>query len=169
MKPLLVTMCGIAFSGKSTLAKSIAERLDAVLISFDAINESRGLNGGDGSMTKKQWLETHDIALQKAELLLRQNQSVVLDDTFSHRFLRNQATGIAAKTNSCFQIIALRTPINEVQKRRVENDKTLNRSPISDEVFDAHVQEFQEPDPDENAMLVESNCNVERLVDRLKP
>ena len=41
-------MCGVAFSGKSTLALRIAAELSICLISLDAINHKRGLRGGDG-------------------------------------------------------------------------------------------------------------------------
>ncbi|GAB3386856.1 hypothetical protein GCM10027568_05800 [Humibacter soli] len=45
---VLVAMCGLSFSGKSTFARALAKELDADIVSFDAINEERGLNGGDG-------------------------------------------------------------------------------------------------------------------------
>ena len=52
-------MCGVAFSGKSTLARRIAGQLFIPLISLDAINHERGLRGGEG-MSIAQWEETSD-------------------------------------------------------------------------------------------------------------
>jgi predicted kinase len=38
-------MCGVAFSGKSALARRIADELSIPLISIDAINHERGVFG----------------------------------------------------------------------------------------------------------------------------
>ena len=37
-------MCGLAFSGKSTVARKVAAALDVELISYDAINAARGFD-----------------------------------------------------------------------------------------------------------------------------
>src|SRR4029077_883183 len=42
----LYLLCGLAFSGKTTLASILSVRLPAVVVSLDAINASRGLDGG---------------------------------------------------------------------------------------------------------------------------
>jgi hypothetical protein len=44
----IYAMCGVAFSGKSTLALRIAAELSICLISLDTINHKRGLRGGEG-------------------------------------------------------------------------------------------------------------------------
>lgn len=82
-------MCGVAFSGKSTLARRIAESLLLSLISLDAINHERGLHGGEG-MTVAQWEETSKDRHGAGAAGTQAERSVVVDDTFSHRFLREQ-------------------------------------------------------------------------------
>lgn len=44
----LLLLCGRSFSGKTTLARVLADALPAVVVSLDAINDERGLHGGDG-------------------------------------------------------------------------------------------------------------------------
>lgn len=53
----LYLLCGLWLSGKSTLARAMAERASMALISFDAINRERGLWGGDG-VPGEEWKVT---------------------------------------------------------------------------------------------------------------
>ena len=50
-----------SFSGKSTLARKIIERLRCAYISLDDINAERGLWGGDG-IPLEEWERTHALA-----------------------------------------------------------------------------------------------------------
>ena len=44
----LYLLCGLAFSGKTTLTAALSRHLGAAVVSLDAINASRGLQGGMG-------------------------------------------------------------------------------------------------------------------------
>ncbi len=44
----LVLLCGGSFPGKSTVASFLADSLPGYIVSLDAINEERGLYGGEG-------------------------------------------------------------------------------------------------------------------------
>jgi len=63
-------MCGLAFSGKSSVAAILTRDLEAQLISLDAINDERGLRGGEG-MSDRQWEETSAIAMDRLGALLQ--------------------------------------------------------------------------------------------------
>ena len=91
---MVYAMCGLASSGKSTVAAIMARQLGIELISLDAINSERGLHGGEG-MSDQQWEETSFIAMARFRALLEQGRSVVVDDTFSHRFLRDRCQKVA--------------------------------------------------------------------------
>jgi predicted kinase len=47
MKRLFI-MCGIAFSGKTTVAKQLVQAVGCAYVSLDDINAERGLHGGEG-------------------------------------------------------------------------------------------------------------------------
>jgi hypothetical protein len=78
--PRLLGMCGLSFSGKTTLAKALASAVDAEYIGLDDINEERGLRGGDG-IPGEEWEKTSSIAVQRVGLMLSVGRDVVLDDT----------------------------------------------------------------------------------------
>lgn len=66
----LTLLCGLSFSGKSTLAAQLVNGLNAELISLDAINQERGLDGGKG-IPLQEWSATNRIAHDRASRLLR--------------------------------------------------------------------------------------------------
>ena len=93
----LTLMCGLSFSGKSTLARGLAEELGAHLVSLDAINHERGLRGGEG-IPLDEWATSNGIAHERAGVLLAAGGDVVVDDTGSPRFiLGNLDTGVSVQ------------------------------------------------------------------------
>ena len=159
-EPHLIIMCGLAFSGKTTVARRIAAALDAVLISLDDINDERGLVGGDGSMTDEDWLETHALARQQTASFLAQNHTVVLDDTFSHKLLRDEARALAQTNNADFSLIFVETPQETIEARRAQNATTQARRSISDAVFRDHVARFQWPLDEEQPCVIQSDAEL---------
>jgi len=156
-------MCGLAFSGKSWLAAILARELKTELISLDAINDERGLRGGEG-LSDRQWEKTSAIAMARLRLLLQQRRSVVVDDTFSHRFLRDRCKQVAADHGSRFLIIFMATPLSEIEMRRAANDRDPVRHRIRDEVFRHHRDRFQFPADDEPVVPIRTAGDVEDLL-----
>jgi predicted kinase len=159
-KPLTAyAMCGLAFSGKSTAAKVIARELSAELIVLDAINHERGLHGGDG-LTIAQWEETSFIAMDRLRAFLKQGRSVVVDDTFSHRHLRERCKKVADDAAAKFRIIYIDTPLEVIQARRLVNDANPTRDYLRDHVFDWHFKNFQYPADDEPLVRLRSDQDL---------
>jgi len=165
MSQMVYAMCGLAFSGKSTVAAIMARELGIELISLDAINSERGLHGGEG-MTDKQWEETSFIAMARLRALLRQGRSVVVDDTFSHRLLRDRCQKVAVACGSGFLVVFVDTPLLEIEARRATNDRNLIRPQIRDAVFQQHRDRFQFPSDDEPVVRVSSDGDVAQLLSR---
>jgi predicted kinase len=158
-------MCGVAFSGKSTLARRIADHLSIPLISLDAINHERGLRGGEG-MSIAQWEETSAIAMDRLRQCLREGRSAVVDDTFSRRFLRDRCKVAALEFGAEFTIIFVDTPIEEIRSRRAANYQTPTRHHVRDDLFEDHYKTFQFPTADEPVVRVVDGFDLQSwLVD----
>jgi len=65
----LIALCGLAFSGKSTVARRVAAELDHALISYDAINAARGFDGGT-AIADQEWEKTSMAAAVQARTTL---------------------------------------------------------------------------------------------------
>lgn len=100
----LVLMCGLSFSGKSTLAQRLATEPPAAVLSIDSINEERGLYGG-GGIPGEEWENTLRIADERASGLLGAGHDVVIEDTGSPRFVRDRWRAIANRERSSFKLV----------------------------------------------------------------
>jgi predicted kinase len=153
MDTRLVLLCGTAFSGKSTIARSLAPRISATIVSLDEINERRGLWGGDG-IPVEEWIRTHEIASAEVRELLDSGASAVVDDTSSPRFLRDGWRALAAESEARFVLVYLDVGHDEIRRRRAVNQVDPSRRDVA--VLEQHLADFEPPQQDENAVRVQS-------------
>ena len=159
--------CGLAFSGKTTLAERLAEALGIPRISLDDINTERDLDGGEG-MTDVQWEETSAIAVERLGRILASGQSVVLDDTLSHRFLRDRYREAAKNAGADFVLLFIDTALAEIADRIEKNRKRPLRHNIENSVFAAHRDRFQPPTEDERPVRLASKPDIEVFLASVK-
>ncbi|GAA0589923.1 ATP-binding protein [Kribbella sandramycini] len=155
MRARLVLLCGTTFAGKSTVARALAPRLAAEIVSLDEINARRGLWGGDG-MTGAEWARTHDLAAAEVRELLTTGRSALVDDTSSRRFLRDRWRALAADADARFTLLYVDVDQTTVRERRAANQLTRGRRDVSDAVFEQHLLDFEPPESDERALRLGS-------------
>ncbi|WP_052341645.1 ATP-binding protein [Salinarimonas rosea] len=161
--PIAYAMCGLAFSGKSTIARTIAQALKIDIVSLDAINDERGFDGGN-VVDDSEWERTSHIAMERLAGHLAAGRSAIVDDTFAFRFLRDRCAAVAARHGAGFRILMVETPLPEIEARRRANDLTGERMGLSDAVFDDHVARFQGPEPDEPVVRLAAPEDVDRFL-----
>lgn len=127
-EPLAVAVSGRIASGKSTIARRVAEQIDAVLLVADRIRE-----GAVAHLSRERsLLEARLRALESsaddavyAELLRRAGEelgagrSVVLDAAFPRRTQRDQARRLAARHAARFRLVECRAGAGAVRQRLV--------------------------------------------------
>jgi len=163
--PRLFAMCGLAFSGKTTLAKAISSSVGAEYIGLDDINEERGLRGGDG-IPGDEWEKTSLIAVERLGKILSVGCDVVLDDTLSFRWLRDRYAETARCHAAQFILIYVATPLAEIRRARAHNDVVGQRVPIREEVFQDHASRFEVPTPEERPLTFSRNASMEEWLAR---
>jgi predicted kinase len=157
----LIAMCGLAFSGKSTIARRVAVAVDAELISYDAINAARGFDGGK-AIADAEWEKTSMMAAGSARQALANGRGVVVDDTFSHRFLRDRFRTVAQVVNVPFVLLFVDTPLDVIEARIAENARSKARGHIEPEVFAHHRERFQFPGKDEAPVRLSDAADLDR-------
>ena len=157
----LIALCGLAFSGKSTIARQVVAVTGAGLISYDAINAARGFDGGT-EMDDSEWEKTSLMAAAQARAMLLAGRGVVIDDTFSHRFLRDRFRQVAAAAAVPFVLLFVDTPLAIIEARIADNARTGARGPIAPDVFAHHRGRFQFPGDDESPVRLAGADDLDR-------
>ena len=147
----LFLMCGLAFTGKTTLAKALVERTNAAYISLDEINAERGLWGGAG-IPVEEWERTHQIALRRMDELMPYGREVVLDDTNNLRWLRDRFRATAGRHGYQARVIYLDIPLPELRQRMQRNQTTHERAAVRTDIVEELVGDFEQPTVDEDVL-----------------
>lgn len=163
--PRLFAMCGLSFSGKTTLASAVSASVGAEYMSLDDINEERGLRGGDG-IPGHEWDKTSLLAVERLGRILSAGRDVVLDDTLSFRWLRDRYRKAAQDHAAQFVLIYVSTLLSEIYDAMARNDATRQRAPILAGVFQEHASSFEAPTADERALVYSRDTPMEEWLAR---
>ena len=144
-------LCGRSFSGKSTVAGWLQTGLAAEVVSLDALNAERGLDGGQG-IPLEEWARTNELATAQVEALLRSGRTAVVDDTASPRFLRDGWRDCARRAGAAFVLLHVQADDDVVRQRLLANRGSGERADVVDAVMAEHLASFEPPQPDEAAL-----------------
>jgi predicted kinase len=130
----LIYTCGYPFSGKSTLARAIAETTDFALVEVDAHMTSAD-----------RWLDAYVAAYAEVRTHLGKCRSVVLDSVAHTRKNRARLHRIAAEFDATPVCVWLDVPIEEADRRRQVNATNPTRAHVPDEGFAWITSGFEPP------------------------
>jgi predicted kinase len=142
-------LCGLAFSGKTTLARAIAQRLSLAYVSLDEINAERDLRPGGEGLPGEEWERSHAVAESRLAAAFASGRGAVLDDTGCFRCLRDRYRELARAHGVPTTVVFVDVPLEAIRARIASNARKTKRTGITDEVFAHHVAEFEPPQPDE--------------------
>ena len=121
-KPYLILVCGRPGSGKSTLSKSLAKELRAVLIDKDCVDEA--FSPGDRGPLYRETIQpkAYQALLNLAEPNLLLRQPVVLDAPWTHTLLNHpdlteRVLQLALATESQLVVFEIELPPELVLQR----------------------------------------------------
>lgn len=154
--PRIYILCGLAFAGKTTLAKTLARLLDLPRVSIDEINSSRGMGLQNAWITPEDWQITYAEAYRQLAEHLRAGRSVIDDAGNFTRAEREEVRAIAAQQNAEAFVIYVTTPASTARQRWLLNRVTHERHDIRDDYFEMGLNNFEPPAEDE-AVLYYTN------------
>jgi len=152
--PCLYILCGLAFAGKSTLARRMVVwsggRL--ALVTLDAINGERGLGLDGRRIRPAEWDATYAEAYRRITSMLAKGQSVVFDAASFTRSQRDELRALAASSGAATQVIYIATPEAGARERLLRNREAGARADVRDDDFAHVVENFEPPGPDESPL-----------------
>jgi hypothetical protein len=169
-------MTGVMGSGKSTVARSAAARLGAIVIRTDAVRKrlaglplhERALEGfGQGLYTVEMGRRTYAEALRLAEEALVAGWPVVLDGSFSHAAERGAARALAARLGFPFAVLWCDAPDAEIEARL--SRRVGDRFEVSDgrpELLPTHRARYESPAEEPGVTRIDTTGDAEHAVER---
>ncbi|WP_040447613.1 ATP-binding protein [Ktedonobacter racemifer] len=155
----LYLVCGAPFSGKTTLAKQIAERTQSVSVSLDDLMRQRGLDLSR-PQPAEEWEKAHQQCIQLLDTLMHQEKNVVLDDTLFLKWLRDRYRKVALSHQYQVVTIYLSIPLAELEKRRQQVVATQERNSLANESFYPVIEQFEIPDSHENTIVFDMTTDL---------
>jgi predicted kinase len=166
-KPTLYIMTGLAFSGKSTLAKEIANKKGAVLVSQDLTwieNEELIKDMQEPARYEK----VLSLSEEKIVKTLRDGKSVVFDNTNAQYRQREKVRELIKDIDAKTIVVFLNTPEEIIENRIKENLITQERNDVLLELMDEVKNQFEAPSPDENVTEFIPGTNLSVWLEELQ-
>lgn len=163
----LYIMCGLAFSGKSTLSRKITDHLGARRIAFDELwieKEKEGviLQEDEG------WKYIRKVGLDEIAKTLDEGISVVYDDNnpkFEHR---EEVRKIAKKVGAKDLVIYLNTPMETIQARENINKNTGERHEVETVNFQKVTKDLEVPTSNEKFVEFTPETNIQTFLQNIE-
>ena len=168
---LLVMMCGLTGSGKSTVARRLGERFAFAVVRSDVIRkellgvdpyERKWDDFGAGAYSSDMTESTYAAMVERADVLLAAGASVVLDGCFTRSSQRAAAVALAARRGVPLLVLECHAP-ESVVRERLEGRSNKGRA-VSDgrwEIYHHQAATFEPPTE------IPPGCHV--VLDRGRP
>ena|SRR5581483_5708431 len=163
--PRIYLLCGLAFAGKTTLAKALAERLNLPRVSIDEINTARGVGLDNTWITPEDWQITYEESYRQLSDHLNAGRSAISDAGNFTRAERDQVRAVAAQRHADTLVIHVTTPAYLVRVRWQLNRLTRERNDIRDDYFAQGLALFEPPAQDEQTLHYSNEQQVDRWLE----
>ena len=144
VRPELIAIGGIIGAGKSTLAKSLSQDLGYPLLRSDAIRKELAGKRHPVNLYSPAFSHaTYKVMLAKAKGLLKNNQGVILDATFSKKIYRRWLMNMAKKTKADLKFTELKTSRKLAFKRLAARKNDI--SDAGPALLDKFIKAYEPP------------------------
>ncbi|MGG0184945.1 AAA family ATPase [Bacillus rhizoplanae] len=150
LTPLVVMMCGIAGSGKTTFSQKLEKEGFKRLSIDEEVWSTKGRYGIDYPAEKyREYLEEAHLRLRdKLVKLIKDKQKVVVDSSFWSRSERDEYKQLIETAEGKWRLIYLKVDPNDLRKRlKVRNQRfDANAAfPITEEILTSFINGFEVP------------------------
>lgn len=163
----LYILCGLPFSGKTTLAKSLCRikgwvRVDLDEIKFDLFGDQIK----DSDLVQKDWDLVYQLMYKEIQDQLSSGGTVVHDTGNFTKHERALVRDMAKRLGLRSITIWVNTPESVALERLLANRKSGERFDVSDDDFASVVAELEPPDSSEDFLTYDTATSPEDWIAR---
>lgn len=163
----LYIFCGIPFSGKTTIAKQIADQLGYKRIDLDDVKfELFGQDVKDSEINQESWDKVYQEMYRRIEVYLSKGETVLHDTGNFTKHERDLVKKIADKLGIDTVTVFINTSEATAKERLLQNRQSNNRFDVSDEDFESTVDEMEPPTEAEKHIVYSSGEPLDQWIDK---
>lgn len=156
----VIVVCGLPGVGKSTVSRTIADRVDGAVLRTDVIRQEIVEKP---VYTAREKRRVYEELFDRARELVKTGRTVVLDGTYRRRAFRDQARALAGDLGADFELVAVECDESVVERRIAAREDDASEADI--EVYRQYRDSF---DPlDEDHATVDNSGAFEVTRDRV--
>lgn len=161
MKQRLIILCGIPFSGKTTLSKLLSPKYGFQRIDLDDVKfQLYGMDILDEQLRQDDWDKVYQEMYKQIDESLTDGKAVVHDTGNFTTHERSLVRQIAEKLGIEAVTVYVNTPVEIARQRLLENRESQSRFDVTDEAFDSAIAEMEPPQTSEKHLVIEERDNV---------
>jgi tRNA uridine 5-carbamoylmethylation protein Kti12 len=147
---IVILMCGIAGSGKTTLSKKIEEEGFVRLSIDEELWSTKGRYGIDYSVEKyREYLDEAHIRLKNKLIeFIQEKRNIVVDSSCWRRSDRNEYKMLVENAGGKWKLFYLKVHPDELRKRLTIRNERFDANaafPITEEILNSFIRGFEEP------------------------
>lgn len=123
---MLILVCGLPATGKSTIARKLAKRINATILRTDEVRKKLFKNP---TYSKKEKKLVYAAIFATARKLLNKGENVIIDGTFYRKELREEVYKVAEYTGHKIEVVECLAPEDAIKGRM---DRRSGRKLLSD-------------------------------------
>ena len=163
----LYILCGVGFSGKSTLARKITEYKNAILVSQDDIWFEKAKECNLDEDSDEDWDMVLQISKQRVRDKLSHGNSVVFDHVNLRHSHREELRDVAKEYGAQAVVVYLDTSFDIQKERWLKNIETQERHNVEQKFLDEAIKELEIPHVSENTFIFTPDTDIAYWLDKL--
>jgi|SRR3989344_3670602 len=168
----LFILCGEAFSGKSTLAKKIAEKYGAKVVGIDevyfATESILALENTPDEDDSSLWKNLWTVVFQGIKNHLLLGNSVIVDDNCFRLSRRDELRSLAKEMDVKTALVYIDTPMEVLKERKEKNKVSKERHDVPSAWMEEDSNKFERPTEVENPIYYKEGVSIDEFFESLE-
>jgi predicted kinase len=165
----LILMCGYPYSGKTVLAKEIAQHFGYERIDIDDVLLQHGYKSfDDPRITPEELSQFFDECYDNLRSFLKSGKSVIFDTSNPSFDRRQDLANMALQCKASSMVIYLDLPKELILERWRNNIRSQERMQITERTLEEAFLEMEKPSESENVLFFDGSLKNAEWIEKYK-